>query len=146
MKQQINYALVLLFLLVAWLFTNSGISLYKMLIQEKDITLRYDIESGPLGTLLYDRVTGETWKYHAVSGEEGWSRFYYRDVLLPGPEGVSDAYALTPAEMLRKQKASVQRWLKQYQKGIKDIGNVVEMRSLSGLIEEEKEKKSAPEK
>lgn len=73
-SKQINFMLFLLALFICWLFLNS------ILI----VRPRYVIfKSEDITSVMYDQVTGQTWRYfrntdskgHTIS--EGWTRLFY---------------------------------------------------------------------
>jgi hypothetical protein len=149
MKRQINYALILLFLFLVWLFTNTAVTTYKHLIQERDNTPRYQMVSTGDNTpaMIYDKMTGETWQHIKVKSsggdvtDEAWARVYYKDAILPGEEGVSEIYSVTPADIMKRQRKSVREWVQKYKGSADAIGKAVEIKNLPDLLEEETAKK-----
>jgi len=103
-----KYILGLLTLFIAWLFFQSGIYLFKV-ISSSDNYSRYTIfnpgEGSAANIIIYDKNTGETWRYFRQTNEkgepteEGWVRVTYKDSVPVSSDKNLPVVGITPSDI-----------------------------------------------
>ena len=130
MKKQINFGLVLGFLFVVWLFANTWVGSYhkEKSHKEKEAFSRYAVvKSEEITPIIYDKVTGETWRYFRNRDDkgklkdEGWARLTYSGF----DAGFDTATGNTPAEvkwaegiLIRKMMVGLKKPAEPHKKGL----------------------------